>query len=165
MGSEMSGVSIYVPGEPVSKGRPRFVRSTGRTYTPAKTATAERSLAQWAFEAMAGRPLFNEPLGLCVDLAFAWPKSVTRKRRNDPHGMWRASRPDVDNATKLVGDALNNVVWTDDALIVLAVVRKFYSEAPSTRIVVCPVAEFAYQALLQNLDDLDAYRVRVRAAA
>jgi ParB-like chromosome segregation protein Spo0J len=36
-----SVIAFHVPGEPVAKGRPRFVRATGRTFTPAKTASYE----------------------------------------------------------------------------------------------------------------------------
>jgi hypothetical protein len=34
-------LTLVIPGTPVAKGRPKFVRATGRTYTPAKTKAAE----------------------------------------------------------------------------------------------------------------------------
>ena len=47
-------------------------------------------------------------------------------------------RPDVDNLIKFIGDALNEVLWIDDALIYEIHVRKIYSLTPKTRICVEP---------------------------
>ena len=35
-------VKITIPGKPTPKGRPRFSRKTGRTYTPAVTGSYEK---------------------------------------------------------------------------------------------------------------------------
>lgn len=131
---------IKIPGDPVAKARPRFVRATGRTYTPAKTVAAERSIAQFAAEAMRGRPLLDSPLAVILDCAFLWPKSITKKRRADPQGFWKDTKPDHDNLIKIL-DALNKVVWTDDGKVCLTLVRKYYSDLPMTTIRVYPLAE------------------------
>lgn len=136
-------VVIHIPGDPIAKGRPRFVRATGRTYTPAKTMQAERNISQYAVLAMRGRTLFDCPLAVTIDCAFLWPQSVTKRRRSDPNGQWKETRPDADNLAKIV-DALNGVVWTDDARIVWKLVRKFYSDRPGTTITVRPVEQEAF---------------------
>lgn len=150
----MRAITIIVPGQPVAKGRPRFIRSIGRAITPHKTVMAERNLAQWADEAMGDRPLFDEPLALQMDFAFLWPKGATKKRRADPFGVFKTSRSDLDNCAK-IADALNGVVWTDDARVVLTVARKFYADKPSTTINVCPIAEFQFPSVLPVPDRLD----------
>lgn len=142
----ISRLVIHVPGEPTAKGRPRFVRVTGRTYTPQKTVSAERSVAQFAADAMRGRPLFDQPLALVIDCAFLWPKSTTNKRRADPVGFWKSTKPDTDNLIK-IKDALNGVVWTDDALVCLVLARKVLSDRPGTTITVCPIADFNLASL------------------
>ena len=43
-------------------------------------------------------------------------------------------RPDVDNVLKIVCDALNKIVYDDDACIVDAQVRKYYSANPRVEI-------------------------------
>jgi Holliday junction resolvase RusA-like endonuclease len=143
----MRGISIFVPGQPTSKGRPRFIRSIGRAITPHKTAMAERNLAQWADEAMGDRPLFDEALAVQADFAFLWPKTVTRKRKADPFGAFKTTRSDLDNLAKLL-DGLNGVVWTDDARVVLTVARKYYADKPGTTILVTPIAEYVFPAVL-----------------
>ena len=40
------------------------------------------------------------------------------------------SRPDTDNILKIVKDALNGVLWKDDAQVVSDKVEKFYSQEP-----------------------------------
>lgn len=44
----MLRVPLTIPGPPVPKGRPRFDRKTGRTFTPARTRRYERHVASIA---------------------------------------------------------------------------------------------------------------------
>ena len=41
---------------------------------------------------------------------------------------WATCKPDFDNMAKAVGDALNGVLWLDDALICDVVIRKMYAD-------------------------------------
>ena len=86
---------MTVDGCPVPKGRPRFGR--GRTYTPAKTRAAERTIKLLALAA-GWRPL---PGRLAVHVAFYLPDH---------------RRVDLDNLVKIL-DALNGVAWADDAQV------------------------------------------------
>jgi Holliday junction resolvase RusA-like endonuclease len=135
---------LTVPGQPGAKGRPRFVRATGRSYTPQRTVNAEGVIKQFAAEAMNGRPLLASALKLEVDLVFAVPPSWPRKKREaalagGPHIV----APDADNALKLIFDSLNNVVWTDDRIVATVTVRKTYGSNPLTRIVIREFGELA----------------------
>jgi crossover junction endodeoxyribonuclease RusA len=47
---------------------------------------------------------------------------------------WHSGRPDLDNLTKFIQDALNKVFYSDDSLIAQLVCRKLYSEKPRTEI-------------------------------
>lgn len=95
-------VRVTIPGEPVSKARPRVVGtgSSRRTYTPVKTAAAENAIG-WVLRA-AG---VNEP-----DREGAYKVEVAFYC-----GTWRHN--DIDNLTKLVLDACNGVVWADDSQV------------------------------------------------
>lgn len=44
-------------------------------------------------------------------------------------------KPDTDNVLKVIADSLNQIAYKDDAQVVDASVRKFYSRNPRT--VVC----------------------------
>ena len=45
-------IRIIVDGPPIGKGRPRFIRATGRAYTPVKTVNYEAILAAAGGSAM-----------------------------------------------------------------------------------------------------------------
>lgn len=63
------------------------------------------------------------------------PKSWPKKRRADALAgrVAPTGKPDVDNLLKTV-DALNGVVWADDAQVADARVRKVFSEKPALNI-------------------------------
>lgn len=138
-------IEIRVDGEPVGKGRPRFSRATGRTYTPEKTASFENKVAWAAQQVMRGLPLMQGPLVLRADFYFTIPASWSKKKIAMARvGMLRPTgRPDFDNAVKAVCDALNRVVWVDDGQIVDGHITKWYSDRPHIKISIDNLSEEA----------------------
>lgn len=126
----MDAIRIELTGEPKGKGRPRFTR-LGRTYTPAKTRSYEAALRLAAQDAMEGRPPFEGPLLVFVEAHMPIPASWSGKRQRMAAAgeIKHTSRPDFDNLLKPL-DALNEVVWRDDAQVIEVVCRKRYSERP-----------------------------------
>lgn len=125
-----------VPGVPVGKGRARFVRATGRTYTPEKTRSYEATIADYAHEAMllAGyKPLLG-PVRLTVQAVFPKPASWPKKKAAAT--FWHTGKPDADNLVKATSDAMNGIVWKDDSQVASASVIKSYSSDGSARLVV-----------------------------
>lgn len=119
----MSGpVQFLLVGEPVAKGRPRVGRSKGGrpvVYTPEKTAAYERRLRSVAsVEALRQglREPLTGPLSVIVEAVFG------NTLRSTP-GSAHVVKPDADNVLKCL-DALNGVIWKDDAQIVRATVTK-----------------------------------------
>lgn len=121
---------IVLPGAPKGKGRPRFWN--GRAVTPEATRAYEHSLAAVARVAMAARPVINGPMSVSVEARMPVPASWSRKRRAAALAgvLWPTGKPDADNILKCL-DALNGIVWRDDALIVATQVLKIYSAEPS----------------------------------
>ena len=133
-------ILIELLGQPQGKGRPRFHR-IGKfvsTYTPAKTRKYEKALAAKAAAAMNGNAMLLQPLRVSVTAALAVPPSWPHRRRDAALVGARlpTTRPDADNFLKIAMDALNGIVWKDDAQIVEATVCKRYSETPSMTIAV-----------------------------
>jgi Holliday junction resolvase RusA-like endonuclease len=130
-------IRIELVGEPKGKGRPRFMRATGHTYTPEATRSYEAALRYAAQEAMAGRPLLGGALWLDVAAWVPIPASWSgRRQRQAAAGLIRpTTRPDFDNYLKAL-DALNKVVWRDDAQIVTQSFSKFYSTQPKLVVLV-----------------------------
>lgn len=102
------------------KERPRFSRSGKHVYTPSKTAKAEREIRK-AFIAAGG---VKAPKGVEVAVHITTvrplPKSRPKRIESEPD----ICRPDVDNISKAVLDALNGVAWEDDAQVTELVVGK-----------------------------------------
>ncbi len=136
MGTELGvdAVTFFVPGEPVAKGRARATK-TGRMYTPQKTVHYESTVALFASQAMAARKeLLAGPLCLEIVATFAWPLSWSAKKRE--RVRYKASKPDLDNLTKAVADAMNGVVYVDDAAVVRLAVTKVYGDLPGMQVCV-----------------------------
>lgn len=102
--------------EPVPKARPRFTRK-GFTYTPARTKKAETEIKR-----LIGRDysIIDFPIGVAIELLIERPASVKR--------VYPSVRPDADNMGKLVLDALNGLVYKDDAQICDLIIKKRYSD-------------------------------------
>lgn len=137
----MTPITIELLGEPKGKGRPRHTRS-GVTYTPLGTRSYEAQLAWAAQVAMRGRKPLTGPLRLSVTAFIPIPRSWSGKRqRMAAAGEIRpTSRPDYDNILKTM-DALNGIVWRDDAQIIDARCVKLYDERPRLKITVTPLIE------------------------
>ncbi|MDR1647770.1 MAG: RusA family crossover junction endodeoxyribonuclease, partial [Zoogloeaceae bacterium] len=71
-------------------------------------------------------------------LIFGEPASWSKKKRGaalgNPRAILPAKRPDLDNVVKSVCDAMNGVVFRDDAQIVRLTAEKIYAECPCVRV-------------------------------
>ena len=119
--------AFIVQGDPVGKGRPRFTRQ-GHAFTPHKTATAESVVAMSARLEYGLREPTKKPVTIQIEARFAVPSSASNKKRLFLLGQACTKRPDADNVAKLVCDALNGVIWKDDAQICGLEVWKTWAE-------------------------------------
>ena len=124
-------LTIELPGEPRGKGRPRFSRQSGRTYTDGATREYETNLRVLAGHVMGGRVPFQGALIVRVEAYFQPPASWSGKKRLAAQAglVHHTTRPDADNLVKML-DALNTVVWLDDKQIVDLQLIKSYSDRP-----------------------------------
>lgn len=130
-------LTITMPGLPTAWARAG--RGKGFTFTPAKQRGAMADLKVVAAGVMRGRAPMEGALKVAMTFQYPWPKSMSPKKRADPANRWRASRPDIDNLWKLVGDGLNGIVWGDDGIIADARASKIYGDTAQTLIEVSPV--------------------------
>lgn len=90
---------LKVPGEPQSKARARVTKNG--TYTPKRTREAEAKVAD-LFQTRYPRVMPDPTQAFSIEL----------------HLFRYERRPrDVDNLLKLIQDALNGVLWADDAQV------------------------------------------------
>lgn len=137
-------ITFTVPGHPVAKGRPRFVRRGNfvATYTPEKTANYENLVKMAATAAMNGQAPSKAPISLEMDLMLQVPVSWSKKKQHAAlNGLVLATkRPDVDNFAKILCDGCNGIVWNDDAQIIALRINKLYSNTPQMVVVIREVA-------------------------
>lgn len=119
--------------EPVQQARPRATRfGRGiRLYDPPKVARYKRDLAELCRMQYHDKPLQGE---ISLKVVFFRPvqKSISKiehvRRVNGTHRP--VVKPDLSNYLKSFEDALNGVLWADDAMIVHEEIDKFYSDNP-----------------------------------
>lgn len=124
-------VSFFIPGDPVAKGRPRATKA-GRFYTPEKTVRYESTVALFASQAMAAGDPLDGPLSMTICAFWEWPSSWSAKKR--AANMFKTSRCDLDNIIKACCDAMNGIVFKDDAQVVLMHATKMYADKPGVHV-------------------------------
>ncbi len=128
--NEIKRFQMEIEAIPLPQGRPRFVRPTGRAYDPPKSKEYKRLIAQLARKAIVSTDMepfgVDEPLKLYIWFFLPPFKSTKRVK---PTGNRDG---DLDNYVKLVMDALNGVIYPDDAQIVSIVAAKQYATEPKT---------------------------------
>lgn len=151
-------IVIRITGHPVPQGRPRAVAFAGhaRLYKPAKSRRWEEDARQEARLVMGPRTPFKGCLLLDLKSFIVPPTGwAAWKIEAAIAGLIRpTSKPDVSNLLKAAEDALNGVVWIDDAQIVNAGASKHYAEQPEVQIVVTSID--AMPAQIKRKADLAA---------
>jgi len=124
---EPKAVRLTLYGDPVGKARPRVTRTrTGKslTYTPSRTAQAQE---QWKALFLESRqPSFPEgtPLRLSLRAYLSKPQYLRKKARLP------ITKPDLDNLTKLVTDALEGLAYHRDSNFIAMTLSKHYVAYP-----------------------------------
>ncbi len=125
--------AIAIPGPPIAKARPRFVRR-GKfvgTYNPQETEEG-----RFLFEVQ--KQWRSDPIteAITVECFFSMPiPKGTSKKKEDRmlEGKEKhTKRPDISNLIKFVEDCLNGYVWKDDSQIFRIIGEKIYGENPRT---------------------------------
>jgi Holliday junction resolvase RusA-like endonuclease len=130
-------VTITVPGEAVGKGAPRFVRQTGRAYTPAKTQ-AWLARVQQAALLVAPETPWSGPVAVEIWVVRPFLASMSKAKREaaERGEILPSTKPDCSNYAKGIEDALSGVIFDDDAQITDLTVAKRFGPRPETRVVV-----------------------------
>lgn len=130
--------TIY--GTPISKGRPRFARTSSgvRTYTTDDTVSYENLVKISYLNECGRRDKLEGPLRVNIQCYFPVPASTSRKKRdqmlNDE--IMYTKKPDCDNLAKSILDALNGVAYSDDKQVCQLSVSKLYSDNPRAEVTI-----------------------------
>lgn len=128
-------MSFIYYGEPKAQSRARHSRLNDFFYDPSK------SLKAWLLEQVMGQmPKNFKPIDTEIEMSLefyrATPKSFSRHNKilAELKYICPNIKPDADNYTKLVQDALNSTLYTDDAIITVLSAKKYYSCKPRVKI-------------------------------
>lgn len=130
--TDLLTVRVYgLPQAQPRAGRRTFAVAPGvfktRSFDPPKAVDWKRTVMLQVLPVKPRVPL-DDPLGM--ELIFHLPRPVSLPKKVVHH----TKKPDLDNLTKGVKDALRQVVYRDDSLIAEFSGRKVYSEAPGVEI-------------------------------
>lgn len=133
--------NFNIPGKVQAKQRPRF---NGKfAYTPKETIAYENWVRTCYLEKYRGQPILENPLKVKIIAYYEIPKSTSKKRRLEMKDdkVFPTVKPDTDNIAKSILDSLNNIAYLDDKQIVKLEVEKYYSQAPSTVVMIEEIKE------------------------
>lgn len=110
-------IRFIIPGDVVPWARAGGGKTVAK-FTPARQRNYMGMIRAEAHEQMkrfAG-PM-QGPLQLKIAAVYLWPKATTKARLAAADGAWKTTKPDSDNITKIVKDALNTIAYVDDAQV------------------------------------------------
>lgn len=115
-------VSFFVPGDPMTKGDHTAQTVGVRTFIREKNAGRKQNwrahAADLARAARGAAPIFDEAIRVSMLVMRVRPKGhfgVKGLKASAP--SYPTSKPDLDKLQRSLGDALNGVLWRDDAQI------------------------------------------------
>jgi Holliday junction resolvase RusA-like endonuclease len=148
----MPEIKFTIPGEPVAKGRPKFViRYKGKVpfvhvYTPKETESYEKYVCACA---VTSGVLPAEPLDCCLVLSVVFVHERTQELLKTGRGgkykystdrIKKPTKPDLTNLIKAIEDGINHSnLWVDDARIVESHNYKYWAaigESPHVEVTV-----------------------------
>jgi Holliday junction resolvase RusA-like endonuclease len=121
---------LTVFGIPVAQGRPKFFRRGDHVgaYDPKKSRDYKSSIRIQAIEKLRVNgsmpPLYEGALAMQVHAYLPRPKTLPKRI------VHHVKRPDGENISKGICDALQGVAFKDDAQIVELIIRKSYGDPP-----------------------------------
>lgn len=142
-------IVFEVQGAPVGWQRAGVNRWSGRHYTQDKTRDAEMATAL-AYKIAAHGYRFPDGTAVAVTIHayYPIPQRTSKAKREEMimGNLLPTVKPDVDNVSKLVLDALNGVAYDDDKQVVGGTAWKWYSDNPHIVVTVQDAAEFLKNA-------------------
>jgi Holliday junction resolvase RusA-like endonuclease len=125
-------VKIIIPNNPIPLKRHRHTKH-GHTYNPQATLMEQVGRqAKYQFN----RPPITNPISVKFTFFTPIPNSYSKKKKLALDGKLNHKRPDLSNYIKFYEDALNGIIWQDDALIVEIYAQKIYSLSGKTEILI-----------------------------
>ena len=130
---------LTILGEPKPKQSAKFAKMGKfvKSYQPKKVVQNERNIRTQIISQLPKDFVpFKGALAMTVHYVFPPLKSMSKKvlKQVDEGTLYKTTRPDLDNLAKSLLDAMNGVVFIDDAQVVYMSLTKKYGNTPETLI-------------------------------
>jgi len=117
--------------KPMAKQSFRTTR-TGQKYLDASVIKYRKAIRNMAILQMRKQKAekIEGAVNMNIVYSFRRPKSLNKKERNEIDSgktVPKTTKPDIDNLTKAILDALNGIVWKDDAQVTQINIQKIWS--------------------------------------
>lgn len=135
-------IKFNIPGNPIAKKRPRFMRRDKfvQTYN---CQESEEGRFMWQMTERLSKTDFQKiPAGIGIKLTCRFfmpiPASASKKQRALMEGcaVPHVKKPDLDNLIKFVKDCANGILWADDSQVTSISASKAYHPSPATEIMI-----------------------------
>lgn len=138
-------IQLRVAGQPSTKQRPRFDPRTKRTYTPPSNIISENDVrAVWR---EAGEPRIEDDVAVELQVMVVVIRPAGHFKNDGSlsteglrHPIPANKKPDLDNAVKLIMDALNTRAYRDDVRIARIIAERRWGDWPETTILISPMS-------------------------
>lgn len=128
----MNEIELIIPGKPRGKGRPRF--GNGTAYTDKETAEYGLTALQTGLKPLSGA------VHMDITAYYPIPRSGSKASRlkRERGEEYPLVKPDIDNITKIIMDALNGYAYADDKQVISVTAIKKYGREPKVVVrVIC----------------------------
>lgn len=131
-------VQFTIYGAVKGKDRPRGTVRGGyaKLYTPKETVSYE-NLVKYIYSQEFNHYFDKKrPLYANIYSFYSIPKSASKKKALEMENklIRPIKKPDVDNISKIILDALNKIAYADDCQICQLFVSKYYSDRPRVEV-------------------------------
>lgn len=133
-------IFFTIDGKAVGSARPRFGH---HIYIPTKTKDYQKLIAALARQALGTGGLFPGAVEVKILMQMQPAKSMPKKNLLLALAgkIFPLKKPDVDNVTKSVLDAMNKIVYEDDCQVCRLVFDKVYGPADFVAVTVIDIEE------------------------
>lgn len=117
-------IEFNVPGEPRT-ARPRACIRGDKPgmHKDRHVVAYQRVVSTIARNYMRGKAPIDAPVNVIITHVKPRPKSHTIAQKAVP---WATTKPDLDNIAKVILDAMNGIVFSDDSRVALLSIQKVY---------------------------------------
>ena len=152
-------IKFRIDGKPQAKQSVKFAKiqyKDGREFIHKYTPEDMVSYANWvkqcfrlSYPEHLPSEFYNKPLVCRITVNYEIPKSISAKKRIEMLKGYiiPTVKPDCDNISKSICDALNGIAYPDDKQIAKLIVKKVYNTEPYT---IVEIAVLSTQPQEQN---------------